>query len=35
MGKQDTPYISPILEQIRLEQQEKKALDTMEVLPKH
>lgn len=32
---QDTPYLSPILEQIKAEQKEKATLDTMEVLPKH
>lgn len=34
-GEQDKPYISHIIEQIEAEQNEKAALDTMEVVKGH
>lgn len=34
-GKQDKPYISPIIAQIEAEKKEKVALDTMEVVKGH
>lgn len=33
--EEDTPYLSPILEQVYAENQEKEALDTLTVLKKH
>lgn len=32
---QDIPYLSPLVEQIRAEMAEEKALDTLEVVKKH